>query len=98
MCRKIYLKCKDCDNTECKLARAYIPQDSQEGCVRTASEDQYEKYYHLFKEEMPFMYQDTDKSYQNRVYKNIVSFLAWLYDQDVCGKLDKNGKVKITSF
>ena len=44
----ITIKCKDCENTECRIGNIIFY--SEDGCIRKVPEDLYIEYYHLMNE------------------------------------------------
>lgn len=91
MCVK--LQCGECENIDCPIARRYIPEDSQEGCVRKIEDDLYVEYIHYLEEVAPFMYSNTTKEYQCRIYQEIIEVLAKAYDSPAVQKTNPRGKV-----
>lgn len=76
---EISLKCEDCENDDCDISRFYIPEGSEEGCVREVPFDLYIKYEHMLYEVAPFMYMGTKKEYQRNAYREIVDTLFDIY-------------------
>lgn len=89
----ITLRCLYCENSNCSIARKYIPQDSKEGCTRKVTEDISDTYEHYIKEVIPFMYIKTSKEYQKRMYKEITDFFISIYKCPIGNKLSSNGKI-----
>lgn len=89
----ITLKCRECDNIDCPIAREYIPDDSIEGCTKDATEEDAEKFYYYTEEVLPFVRQyDNTKTAQERL-DEIYIFLNHLYNLPTDNKLDSKGKV-----
>lgn len=90
----VTLRCKECENTNCPICPIgkYIDDNNLCGCTRLVSNDDAAQYYHLLKEVAPFMYMNTSKEYKNTQYKNIISFLEYLYTLPIGTKINKNGK------
>lgn len=78
---KVYitLKCRECENTTCKLNKQWLHPDSQCGCTREVSEETSAQYQHLMYEVAPFMDIDTTQEYQKRTYNEIIDFLDYIY-------------------
>lgn len=83
----IRLYCNTCENSNCTIGRAYIPEDSNEGCTRRVPEVLLDSYTHLIDEVSPFMYMDTKKEYQDNMYKQIIDTLYKIYDCPVGAKI-----------
>lgn len=83
----IRLYCNTCENSDCTIGRAYIPEDSNEGCTRRVPEVLMDSYTHLIDEVSPFMYMNTKKEYQNNMYKQIIDTLYKIYDCPVGAKI-----------
>lgn len=94
----IKLKCIDCENTECKISRLMIPEESKEGCIRKIPEELYIKYSHYMNEVAPFMYKDTTKEYQTKTYIEIIDLLFSIYEYPAIKKTGTNGKVLATKI
>ena len=88
----ISLKCTDCDNDTCKIARRFIPEDSLEGCTRNVSEEQGERLYYYMNEVLPFITMNDDVTYVRETCNEISSFLDSIYTQPIGARLDSKGK------
>lgn len=86
----ITLRCKHCDNTDCPIARAYIPEDSLEGCTRRVSEEDSEKFQYYIEEVIPLSH-SFSRLEEARV------FLDRMYHMPFGRKLDAKGKVDPSS-
>lgn len=91
----ISLRCIDCENTNCRISKRYVPIDSLEGCTRKVSEDEAAKYYHLLEEVAPFLNIKTTKEQQSRIYKEIIDYLEYIYTKPFGQKLNKRGEIRI---
>lgn len=89
----ITLKCRECDNSDCPIARRYIPEGSAEGCTKDVAEEDAEKFYYYTEEILPFVRQyeniDTAQARLDEIY----IFLNHLYSLPTGNKLDAKGKV-----
>lgn len=88
----VSLRCVDCDNSECKTARRFIPEDSLEGCTRDVSEEQGERLYYYMNEVLPFIKMNDDSTYVRDTCNEISSFLDSIYSQPIGARLDAKGK------
>lgn len=89
----ITLRCGKCDNTECNLARYFVPEDSQEGCTREVNDEQAENFEHYVHEVLPFV--TMCKNHQAAIKKlaEIYSFLESIYTCPIGKLLNSKGKV-----
>lgn len=92
----VRLKCIECDNDECKICPlgSYISSDSEQGCTRKVSEEDYAKYQHYMLEVLPTMRLlplDAGK----RVYKEIIDFLFHIYSCPLGAKIGKSGRALV---
>lgn len=85
----ISLKCRDCDNTDCDIARQYIPDDSQEGCTRRVDDLTSNMYHHLVDEVLPFA---ALRNYPMRELNEGQELLYKIYSCPIGRKLDVRGK------
>lgn len=88
----ITLRCKDCDNIDCGIARRFIPEDSLEGCTREVNDEIAEMYSHYANEVLPFvpLYKNfkTACDTTNKIY----DFLRQVYAAPLGRKIDQRGK------
>lgn len=89
----ITLKCRECDNIDCPIAREYIPDDSIEGCTKDVTEEDAEKFYYYTEEILPFVRQYENFDVAQKRLDEIYIFLNHLYGLPTGNKLDSKGKV-----
>jgi len=85
----VTLRCAECDNCDCRVARKYIPEGSLEGCTRKVSDLEADKYQHIIVELLPTCH----------LLKNPMpllgkaeEFLQQLYSREMGAKIDARGK------
>ena len=92
----IKLKCSECENINCNIARLMVPKESKEGCIKKIPENLYIKYIHYINEVAPFMYKNTTREYQTKIYIEIIDLLFSIYEYPSVKKIGENGKVLIS--
>lgn len=90
----VTLRCAECDNTECSAARAYVPQDSLEGCTRKLSDQESEEFYHLTEEVRPFLHLRPVSDATRQQFTAIDRLLDRVYLAPIGRKLGTDGRVK----
>lgn len=88
----ITLLCGECDNADCCVARAYIPEDSQEGCTREVTEEQQERIQYYMNEVLPFVHMGSSPQAAQSQLEEIASFLDTIYLCPLGTRLDSRGK------
>lgn len=93
----ITLRCIECENSMCGLARKYVPVDSLEGCTRKLSEETASKYYHYMNEVWPMMDSAIySLEHIGKKYAEIIEFLNnEIYTSPIGQKIGKNGKINV---
>lgn len=86
----VTLRCQNCDNIDCPIARAYIPEDSKEGCTRRVSETDSEKFQYFVNEVIPMHTSISRLQEAGR-------FLERIYESPLGRKLDPSGKAMESS-
>lgn len=96
-CEIVTLRCIECENSMCGLARKYVPVDSLEGCTRKLNEETAAKYHHYINEVWPMMNPAIySLDYIGEKYAEIIEFLnSEIYTSPIGQKLNKNGKIAI---
>jgi len=90
----ITLRCINCENDQCELAKKYVLFKSKEGCTRKVDEETAARFKHYIEEVVPFwkMY---DSDYVRQSYFEIMDFLfSKIYTAPIGQKLDYRGKVR----
>lgn len=83
----VTLRCQKCDNTDCPIARLYVPYDSLEGCTREVSEDLAAQYTHAIEEVLPFAKTSSQ-------FDSVEQILNEIYQSSIGQKLDAKGKAQ----
>lgn len=89
----ITLKCSTCGNMDCPYARKYIPEGSDEGCTRDATEDLAEKFFHFTQEVLPFLAMRPRSESTDKAYAAIEENLQSVYGSPLGRLLDQKGKI-----
>lgn len=89
----ITLRCDECDNTECHLARYFIPEDSQEGCTREVADKQAEKLQHYEEEVLPFIPMYKNHIAAQQKLEEIYQFLQTIYSCPLGKLINSKGKI-----
>lgn len=91
----ISLHCPTCDNLDCPIVplNRWYDSDSLIGCVRQISEDDEIEYYHLKEEVLPFLKNNKNKDYVQRMCKNLDKVQNKIYNSPISNKLDSKGKI-----
>lgn len=91
----VTLRCRNCDNIDCKLARQSIPEDSLEGCTREVTDEQVELLLHYKEEVLPFIPMYKNYLGAQEKLEEIYQFLLTIYSCPLGKMLDPKGKVKV---
>lgn len=88
----VTLRCATCDNTDCAMARAYVPHGSQEGCTRGMTEEQAECLYHCIEEVLPFLHLRPVSDVTRAQFAQIDDCLASAYGAPMGRRIAADGK------
>lgn len=89
----VTLRCAECDNVDCDIARRYVPDGSLEGCTRGLDDAQAQALYHCVSEVLPFLHLRGRSATTDAQFQEIDGCLGKAYAAPLGRRIAADGKV-----